>query len=160
MEFDITGTLRPQLAKAMPDVSKDNLVYTFDLRDDVLFQDGTPLTSEDVKYSIEYTINPANKASRGPIFNRLSHVETDGPHRVHVYLKEPFAPWLMFLTKHMGVWPKDSRDKLGNDYFRLTPKAWAPAQEFSRNGNRTTTSVSRVIRITGRTACRTGTGWW
>jgi peptide/nickel transport system substrate-binding protein len=122
VEFDVTGTLRPQLAKTLPEVSADSLIYTFDLRDDVLFQDGTPLTSEDVKYSIEYTINPANKASRGPIFNRLSHVETDGPHRLHVHLKEPFAPWLMFLTKHMGVWPKDSREKYGADYFRLTPK--------------------------------------
>ena len=80
------------------------------------------MTSEDVKYSIEYTINPANKASRGPIFNRLSHVETDGPHRLHVHLKEPFAPWTSFLTKFMGVWPKGSREKYGNDYFRLTPK--------------------------------------
>src|SRR6202790_2656982 len=62
VEFDITGTLRPQLAKALPEVSKDSLIYTFDLRDDVVFQDGTPLTSEDVKYSIEYTIDPANKA--------------------------------------------------------------------------------------------------
>ena len=79
MEFDITGNLRPQLAKALPEISKDSLIYTFDLRDDVQFQNGTPLTSEDVKYSIEYTIDPANKASRGPIFSRLSHVETDGP---------------------------------------------------------------------------------
>ena len=78
-----------------------------------------PLTSEDVKYSIEYTINPANKASRGPIFNRLSHVETDGPYRLHVHLKEPFSPWTKFLTKHMGVWPKDSREKLGNVRARL-----------------------------------------
>lgn len=122
MEFDITGTLRPQLARAMPEISKDTLVYTFDLRDDVVFQDGTPMTSEDVKYSIEYTINPSNKASRGPIFGRLSHVETDGPHRVHVHLKEPFAPWMSFLTKFMGVWPKGTREKLGNDYFRLTPR--------------------------------------
>ena len=65
VEFDIEGNLRPQLAKALPEISADALVYTFDLRDDVLFQDGTPMTSEDVKYSIEYTINPANKASRG-----------------------------------------------------------------------------------------------
>ncbi|MEJ0020565.1 MAG: ABC transporter substrate-binding protein [Acetobacteraceae bacterium] len=122
MEFDITGTLRPQLAKAMPEVSKDALVYTFDLRDDVLFQDGTPMTSEDVKYSIEYTINPVNKASRGPIFSRMSHVVTDGPHRVHVHLKEPFAPWMSFLTKFQGVWPKGSREKYGNDYFRMSPK--------------------------------------
>jgi peptide/nickel transport system substrate-binding protein len=122
VEFDIDGVLKPQLAKALPEISADALVYTFDLRDDVLFQDGTPLTSEDVKYSIEYTINPANKASRGPIFNRLSHVETDGPHRLHVHLKEPFAPWTAFLTKFMGVWPNGSREKLGNDYFRATPK--------------------------------------
>ena len=122
VEFDITGALRPQLAKTLPEVSKDSLIYTFDLRDDVLFQDGTPLTSEDVKYSIEWTINPANKASRGPIFNRLSHVETDGAYRLHVHLKEPFSPWIKFLTKHMGVWPKDSREKYGADYFRLTPK--------------------------------------
>lgn len=121
VEFDIAGNLRPQLAKALPEISADSLVYTFDLRDDVVFHDGTPLTSEDVKYSIEYTINPANKASRGPIFNRLSHVETDGPYRLHVHLKEPFSPWTKFLTKHMGVWPKDSREKLGNDHFRLNP---------------------------------------
>ncbi len=147
VEYDITGTLRPQLAKALPTISADSLVYTFDLREDVLFQDGTPLTSEDVKYSIEYTINPANKATRGPIFNRLSHVETDGPHRLHVHLKEPFAPWTSFLTKFMGVWPKDSRDKLGADYFRLTPKnvgtgpgifeEWRPNDyvSFRRNPN-------------------------
>src|ERR1700735_3795811 len=40
VEFDISGALRPQLAKTMPEVSKDSLIYTFDLRDDVLFQDG------------------------------------------------------------------------------------------------------------------------
>lgn len=122
VEVDIEGNLRPQLAKALPEISADSLVYTFDLREDVLFQDGTPLTSDDVKYSIEYTINPANKASRGPIFNRLSHVETDGPHRLHVYLKEPFSPWTYFLTKYMGVWPNGSRAKFGDEYFRSTPK--------------------------------------
>jgi peptide/nickel transport system substrate-binding protein len=122
VEFDVEGNLRPQLAKALPEISADALVYTFDLREDVLFQDGTPMTSEDVKYSIEYTINPANKASRGPIFNRLSHAEIDGAYRLHVHLKEPFAPWTSFLTKFMGVWPAGSREKLGNDYFRATPK--------------------------------------
>jgi peptide/nickel transport system substrate-binding protein len=122
VEFDIEGNLKPQLARALPDISADSLVYTFDLRDDVLFQDGTPLTSDDIKYSLEYAINPINKASRGVIFNRISHVETDGPHRLHVHLKEPFAPWTSFLTKFMGTWPKDSREKYGADYFRLSPK--------------------------------------
>ncbi len=147
VEFDIGGNLKPQLAKALPEISADSLVYTFDLRDDVLFQDGTPLTSDDIKYSIEYTINPANKATRGPIFNRLSHVETDGPHRVHVHLKEPFAPWTSFLTKFMGVWPNGSREKYGPEYFRMSPKnvgtgpgifeEWKPNDyvSFRRNPN-------------------------
>ena len=147
LEFDIEGNLKPQLAKALPEISADSLIYTFDLREDVLFQDGTPLTSEDVKYSIEYTINPANKATRGPIFNRISHVETDGPHRLHVHLKEPFAPWTSFLTKFMGIWPKGSREKFGPDYFRMSPKdvgtgpgifeEWKPNDyiSFRRNPN-------------------------
>jgi peptide/nickel transport system substrate-binding protein len=147
VEFDIEGNLRPQLARSLPVVSADSLVYTFELRDDVLFHDGTPLTSDDVKYSIEYTIDPANKAARGPIFNRVSHVETDGPHRLHVHLKEPFAPWMAFLTKYMGVWPKGSREKYGPNHFRLTPinvgtgpgifEEWKPNDyiSFRRNPN-------------------------
>ena len=147
VEFDIEDNLKPQLAKALPAISADGLVYTFDLRDDVLFQDGSPLTSEDVKYSIEYTIDPAHKATRGPIFKLLSHVATDGPHRLHVHLKEPFAPWTSYLTKFMGVWPAGSREKYGDAYFRQTPfnlgtgpgifEEWKPNDfvSFRRNPN-------------------------
>jgi peptide/nickel transport system substrate-binding protein len=122
VEFDINGVLKPQLAMALPEISPDKLVYAFELRDDVTFQNGQPLTSDDVKYSFEYMLDPAHKAYRRPIFNRLSHVETDGPHRLRVVLKEPYAPWLCFLTKHMGIWPAGSRDQYGDDYFRLSPK--------------------------------------
>src|SRR5258708_15366230 len=122
LEFDIDGVLKPQLAKSLPEISPDKLVYTFELRDDVAFQNGQKLTSEDVKYSFEYMLDPAHKAARRPIFNRLSHVETDGPYRLRVILKEPHAPWVYFLTKHMGIWPAGSREKYGEDYFRLSPK--------------------------------------
>jgi peptide/nickel transport system substrate-binding protein len=122
MEFDIDGNLKPQLAKAWPEVSADSLIYTFDLRDDVSFTNGQPLTSEDIKYSIEFTVNPANKNSRGPVFKYIDHVETDGPHRVHVHMKQPFAPWMYFLTKFCGTWPAGSREKYGQEYFRSSPK--------------------------------------
>jgi len=121
LEFDVDGVLKPQLAQALPEVSADKLVYTFDLRDDVVFHNGQPMTAEDVKYSFEYMLDPAHKASRRPIFNRLSHVEIDSPHRVRVVLKEPYSPWVYFLTKHMGIWPKGSRDELGEDHFKMSP---------------------------------------
>ena len=147
VEFDIDGELKPQLAKALPEVSADKLVYSFELRDDVTFQNGQALTSDDVKYSFEYLLDPAHKAGRRPIFQRLSHVETDGPQRLRVVLNEPYAPWIYFLTKHMGIWPAGSREKYGEEYFRLRPKGigtgpgifeeWKPNDyvSFVRNPN-------------------------
>jgi oligopeptide transport system substrate-binding protein len=43
-------------------VSEDGLTYTFTLRPNLKFSDGTPLTSEDVIYSINRTIDPALKS--------------------------------------------------------------------------------------------------
>jgi peptide/nickel transport system substrate-binding protein len=45
--------LKPDLAEAMPEVSADKLTYTFKLRKGLKFEDGTPITSKDVKYGIE-----------------------------------------------------------------------------------------------------------
>jgi peptide/nickel transport system substrate-binding protein len=122
LEFDVDGVLKPQLATALPEISSDKLIYTFELRKDVIFHNGQPLTAADVKYSFEYMLDPKNKASRRPIFDRLSHVESDNPYRLRVILKEPYSPWVYFLTKHMGIWPKGSRNELGDDHFRLSPK--------------------------------------
>ncbi len=43
----------PLLAAALPTVSADGTVYTFDLRPDVKFHDGTALDSAAVKFSLE-----------------------------------------------------------------------------------------------------------
>lgn len=45
------GTYEPSVAKKW-EVSDDKLVYTFHLRDDVKFTDGTPLTAEDVAFTL------------------------------------------------------------------------------------------------------------
>jgi peptide/nickel transport system substrate-binding protein len=45
--------LTPDLAAAMPTVSADGKTYTFKLRTGLKFDDGTPVTSKDVKYGIE-----------------------------------------------------------------------------------------------------------
>jgi peptide/nickel transport system substrate-binding protein len=49
---DLEGNYIPELATDWT-VSDDGLVWTLTLRDDAVFHDGTPVTSEDVKYSIE-----------------------------------------------------------------------------------------------------------
>jgi oligopeptide transport system substrate-binding protein len=55
-------TVQPQLAQSWK-VSADGLTYTFTLKDNLKFSDGTPLTSQDVIYSINRAILPATKSS-------------------------------------------------------------------------------------------------
>ena len=48
--------LQPELAVDFPEVSEDGTVYTFTLRDDILYPDGTQLTAEAYAASINRTI--------------------------------------------------------------------------------------------------------
>ena len=48
-----TLELRPLLAEARPEISKDKLTYTFKIRRDVRFSDGRPVTGEDVLFSVK-----------------------------------------------------------------------------------------------------------
>ena len=52
-----TYAIVPELAESW-DISDDYLIYTFHLRQGVLFHDGSPFTAEDVKYSWEVYAHP------------------------------------------------------------------------------------------------------
>ena len=67
------GLVRPSLeddTRVEPDlaasynVSSDGRSYTFKLREDVRFSDGTPLTSQDVKWIWERALRPETNSSR------------------------------------------------------------------------------------------------
>ena len=45
----------PDLAEALPTVSSDGLVYTFKIRGNAQFHDGTPVTAKDFKFSLDRT---------------------------------------------------------------------------------------------------------
>jgi oligopeptide transport system substrate-binding protein len=58
VSFDPKLNLTPDLAESW-DVSADGMVYTFHLRENAKFQDGRPVTAQDVIYSWERAANPA-----------------------------------------------------------------------------------------------------
>lgn len=66
---DLT-TLIPALAESYT-VSDDGLIYTFILRDGIVFSDGTPIKAEDVKYSYERILNPATASPGAFMFEML-----------------------------------------------------------------------------------------
>jgi len=103
--YEAEGNLVPVLATGMPTVSPDLLEYTFDLRTDLVFPDGTPLTAEDVKWSIDraasggnWHINSFLKDSDGDFLADSDAVVVEAPNRVKLVLKEPASYFLSVLA--------------------------------------------------------------
>lgn len=121
LEVDGDGNLVPMLAKDLPQVSADGLVYTFELRDDVTFHNGRKLTAADVKYSYDFMLNPDNKALRRSYWTAISTVEAVSDTVVKFTLSKPNRPLLYSMTKYMGIFPAGSREEFGAEYFQNTP---------------------------------------
>ena len=79
------GKVEPVLSKDYS-VSDDGLTYTFKLQPDVTFHSGAPLTSKDVKFSIERVAAPESKSSRKSSLKTISAVETPDDETVVVKL--------------------------------------------------------------------------
>lgn len=96
-----TQTLRPDLIKAMPAVSADELQYTFELRDDIKWDDGSPLTMDDILFTYKanlcpYTDNPQAK----PYFDFLQAVVLDAanPLKFTTIMKQRYIQNLAYLV--------------------------------------------------------------
>ena len=62
--------IQPQLAASYQEAS-DGLTWTFHLKPNLKFSDGTPLTSADIAYSINRALLPATKSTTAPIYLAL-----------------------------------------------------------------------------------------
>jgi peptide/nickel transport system substrate-binding protein len=60
------------LAADWPEISADGLTYTFKLKQGVMFSDGTPLTSEDVKFTFERMFTPSTAAVNTYMFDMIA----------------------------------------------------------------------------------------
>jgi peptide/nickel transport system substrate-binding protein len=95
LDPDKLPTVVPDVAERWS-VSQDGLTYTFNLRRDVKFHDGSPLTSKDVKATYEKIVNPppgvvsARKAS----YEVIDKIETPDEATVVFRLKWPSASML------------------------------------------------------------------
>ncbi|HEY7607690.1 MAG TPA: ABC transporter substrate-binding protein [Alphaproteobacteria bacterium] len=77
-------------------VTEDGLTYTFKLRQNVKFHDGSPLTSADVKASYERILNPPQGvvSIRKAAYADITAIETPDAHTVIFKLKAPNAAML------------------------------------------------------------------
>lgn len=96
------GGYAPELAESY-EVSPDGKTYTFALRKNATFHDGTSITSADVAFTIERTQDPILKSPLRPNWDGVV-VETDGPYLIRFVLKSTYAPFVENAT--MGILPK------------------------------------------------------
>jgi peptide/nickel transport system substrate-binding protein len=81
------GGFKPWLAEKFERVGPQT--WKFTLRKDAKFFDGTPVTSEAVKFSIERILDPATKSRLVVYFKSIERVETPDPHTAIVHLTSP-----------------------------------------------------------------------
>lgn len=73
------------------DVADGGRTVMFDLRRDVVFHDGTELTSELVKASLDRSRTARGQLGFYPMLAQIERVETVGPHRLVIHLRQPSA---------------------------------------------------------------------
>lgn len=123
-DIDDNGNPIPGIAKSW-DISKDNLTYTFHLRNDVKYSDGTKLTANDVKFTLEVLCDPSYSGGTDPsaigikgwkAFNKGETKELEGvkvidSNTVSVTLEKPNSSLLYLIGTDIL-----SKNYYGKDY--------------------------------------------
>ncbi|MEU4562532.1 ABC transporter substrate-binding protein [Actinoplanes sp. NPDC023936] len=128
--------LQPDLAAALPEISADKLTYTFKLKTGTKFDDGSPITSKDIKYGIErifaqdvipggpvYLIDVLDQGQKypGPYKDTdpnklgLKSVETPDDSTIIFKLKKPQSDFLYMLAMP-GAGPVPQKRDTGAKY--------------------------------------------
>ena len=90
-ENDPPYTLKGHLAKAYPNISEDKLEYTFELRDNIHFSDGQPLTTVDVLFSMKVIMNPGVQAPQiRSSYSMVQAVRLEGNNKITFVCDKPY----------------------------------------------------------------------
>ncbi len=111
--------LEPVLAESY-EVSPDGLQYTFNIRQGVLFHDGTELSAEDVKYTFDFYRDPANATSIANNFLNIESVDTPDDYTVVVNMSAVNAAFLSNAGE-VPIVPAAYHREVGEAVFRTQP---------------------------------------
>ncbi len=107
----------PGLAESW-EISSDGLTYTFHLRHDVTFHDGTPFNADAVRVNLERVVNPATQSQKAIfLLGPFKSVEMLDEYSVAIHLSAPYAPLLDGLAQvYLGMASPTALTKWGADY--------------------------------------------
>ncbi|MCI0597739.1 peptide ABC transporter substrate-binding protein [Candidatus Parcubacteria bacterium] len=117
MGYDKDGLLVPVLAETYS-VSESADVYSFTLREHAVFSDGSPVTAEDVVFTVTKAQDPGLKSTRLADFANI-HVEAVDARTVRFTLPKPYTPFLEDAT--LGILPSRVWRNVTNEEFPFSP---------------------------------------
>lgn len=95
--------VRPDVVKAEPEISEDELQFTYELRDEPTWNDGSPLTVEDVIFTFKAVKCPlTNNPHSKPYVENLEDiiVDAENPRRFTLKMKKKYIQNIIFLTDY------------------------------------------------------------
>jgi peptide/nickel transport system substrate-binding protein len=115
----------PGLAESWT-VSPDGLTYTFKLRKNVKFTDGSTFDAEAVKFNLDRELDTKNEYHAAEmtfaanIFSQMASYKVVDQYTFEMKLKQPFAGFLEQLTSYAagGMASPTAIKKAGKDYFK------------------------------------------
>jgi peptide/nickel transport system substrate-binding protein len=96
LRFDEDQQPQPDLAESW-EITDDGATYTFTLRDDVVWHDGEPFTSEDVKFTFENALLELHSRTAASMGGVLDSIDTPDDTTVVFSFSQPYAPLLQQL---------------------------------------------------------------
>lgn len=154
--FDLDEDLNPEMTLAEDYEQVNDTTWTFNLRDDVKFHDGTDFNAEAFKASIERIVDPAVASSRANIFEMISEINVIDDYTVEVVTEYPFAALPNYLAHDAGgivskaVIDEDYQnaieeaglDMTAEEYYELRE---AGGEEFEKAADAIGTSTGAII---------------
>jgi peptide/nickel transport system substrate-binding protein len=94
-------TIMPDLVKSLPEISKGELEFTYELKDNIFWDDGTPLTGDDVVFTIKANKCPLTDNPSFKVF--LENVKDIVPvagssSKFRILMKKPYINNVSFLS--------------------------------------------------------------
>lgn len=135
---DATGKVSTETGLARSwKVSSDGKTWTFQLRDGTTFQDGSPVTAEDAKFSLTRALGPRSTTGYSGVLKAVvATIDAPAKDQLVITLKKPFSFLPDALSRAVSsegmVVPKAYLEAHGDSYFDSHPIGSGPYQITER----------------------------
>jgi len=131
LSVDPDGNYVPNLVTEVPTVenggvSEDGMVITYHLKEGLLWSDGEPVTSDDIRFTWEAVTNPNNTVVKTLGHEFIASVETPDPQTAVVTLSEPYVAYLTLFPALLPEHVLGDLESMDNAAYNQAPIGTGP----------------------------------